>query len=142
MWFLTFLPSWFFHAIPIAGVLAIFASIFLKAIPFVSTYYQPLRIVGVTVLLIGIFFEGALYNNNAWELRVKEMEAKMAEINAQSQKENVKIVEKVVTRTQIVKERGLTLVNSIDSAIKKYDNTCIVPKEFVEIHNKAAEQPK
>lgn len=142
MWYLTLLPDWFYHLIPLAGAIAIFASMFLKAIPFVSTYYQPLRIAGIALLLIGFFLEGAQYNNTQWVLRVKEMEAKVAAAEAESQRQNVKIIEKVVTRTQVVRERGQEIARTIDNVLQKYDNTCIVPKEFIDIHNKAAEQPK
>lgn len=142
MWYFNLLPDWFYHLIPLAGVACIFASMFLKVIPFVSTYYQPMRIIGVTVLLIGVFFEGALHNNAQWVARVKEMEAKVAEAQVKSQKQNTRIVEKVVTRTKIVREKGQMIIKYIDKDLKKYDNQCNVPNEFVTIHNQAAEQPK
>ena len=103
MWIFKFLPDWFFHAFGIVGILAILASMFLKRIPFVENYYLPIRIVGFVTLCFGIFFEGALYNNAEWVARVKEMEAKVATAEAESKKENIKIVEKIVVYYESIK---------------------------------------
>jgi hypothetical protein len=115
---------------------------FLKRIPFVDNYYIPIRIVGFVVLCFGIFFEGAIYNNKEWVARVKEMEAKVAAAEAESKKETIKIVQKVVVKQQIVRERGEEVIKYVDREITKYDNTCIIPKEFVKAVNDAAKEVK
>ena len=90
----------------------------------------------------GIFFKGAIYNNKEWVARVKEMEAKVAAAEAESKKENIKIVQKVVVKQQIVKERGEEVIKYVDREITKYDNTCVIPKEFVKAVNEAAKEVK
>ena len=142
MWIFNFFPDSFFHAFAIIGVLAILASMFLKRIPFVDNYYIPIRIVGFVVLGFGIFFEGAIHNNKEWIARVKEMEAKVAAAEAESKKETIKIVQKVVVKKQIVKERGEDVIKYVDREITKYDNTCPIPKEFVKALNDAAKEVK
>ena len=142
MWIFNFFPDSFFHAFGIIGILAILVSMFLKRIPFVDTYYIPIRIVGFVILCFGIFFEGAIHNNNEWIARVKEMEAKVAAAEAESKKETIKIVQKVVVKKQIVKERGEDIVKYVDREITKYDNTCVVPKEFIKALNDAAKEVK
>jgi len=142
MWIFNFLPDSFFHAFSIIGILAILASMFLKRIPFVDTYYMPIRIVGFVVLAFGIFFEGAIYNNKEWVARVKEMEAKVAAAEVESKKETIKIVQKVVVKKQIVKERGEDIIKYVDREITKYDNTCVIPKDFVKVLNDAAKEVK
>ena len=142
MWIFNFLPDSFFHAFSIIGILAILASMFLKRIPLVDTYYIPIRIVGFVILAFGIFFEGAIYNNNEWIARVKEMEAKVAAAEVESKKETIKIVQKVVVKKQIVKERGEDVIKYVDREITKYDNTCPIPKEFVKALNDAAKEVK
>ena len=142
MWIFNFLPDSFFHAFSIIGILAILASMFLKRIPLVDTYYMPIRIVGFVVLAFGIFFEGAIYNNKEWVARVKEMEAKVAAAEVESKKETIKIVQKVVVKKQIVKERGEDIIKYVDREITKYDNTCVIPKDFVKVLNDAAKEVK
>jgi hypothetical protein len=91
---------------------------------------------------------GAIYDNNAWEARVKEMQDKVAAAEVQSKEENVKIVTKVVNKTQVIKTRGQDIVKYVDREVVKYDTKfaaggeCEIPKEFIKAINDAAEAPK
>ena len=142
MWMLYFLPSWYTHAIPALGLAIILISMFLKVIPFIDTYYLPLRIVGLVILFFGIFFEGVMYSGKDLQEKVKELEAKVAAAEAKSAEVNTKIVEKVVTKQKVVRERGAEIIKYVDKEIVKYNNTCVIPSEFITIHNKAAEEVK
>lgn len=140
MWYLSLLPNAFFHAIVIAGLLAVLASMALKMIPFVDKYYIPMRIVGFVVFTFGIYFEGGIENEKQWVARVKEMEAKVAAAEAESKKENIKIQEKVIVKQKVIREKGEDIVRYIDREIVKYDASCIIPKEVIDTHNKAAKK--
>jgi hypothetical protein len=148
MWMLYFLPSWYTHAVPVLGIVLILISMFLKVIPFISTYYIPLRIIGLVTLLFGIFFEGVMYSGKDLHEKIKELEAKVVAAEAKSAVVNTKIVEKIVTKQKIVKERGEDIIKYVDKEIIKYDvkfapgGQCEIPKEFINIHNKAAEEIK
>ena len=148
MWILYLLPSWYTHAVPVLGLALILVSMFLKVIPFISTYYIPLRIIGLVTLLFGIFFEGVMYSGKDLHDKIKELEAKVAAAEAKSAEVNTKIVEKIVTKQKIVKERGEDIIRYVDKEIIKYDvkfapgGQCEIPKEFINIHNKAAEEIK
>ena len=148
MWILYLLPSWYTHAVPALGLAIILVSMFLKVIPFISTYYIPLRIIGLVTLLFGIFFEGVMYSGKDLHDKIKELEAKVAAAEAKSAEVNTKIVEKIVTKQKIVKERGADIIKYVDKEIIKYDvkfapgGQCEIPKEFISIHNKAAEEIK
>ena len=148
MWFLSFIPSWYVHIIPLLALAIIFASMVLKVIPFVSTYYIPIRIIGFVLLLFGVFFEGGLYMNQEWTAKVKEMEEKIAVAEAKSKEENVKIVEKFIVKQNTIREKGDEVIKYIDREIVKYDvkfapgGQCEIPKEFVESINKAAKDGK
>ena len=148
MWILYLLPSWYTHAVPALGLALILVSMFLKVIPFISTYYIPLRIIGLVTLLFGIFFEGVMYSGKDLHDKIKELEAKVVAAEAKSAEVNIKIVEKIVTKQKIVKERGEDIIKYIDKEIIKYDvrfapgGQCEIPKEFISIHNKAAEEIK
>ena len=148
MWFLSFLPSWYVHIIPLSALVIIFVSMVLKAIPFISTYYIPIRIFGFVLLCFGIFFEGGLYMNQEWTAKVKEMEEKIAVAEAKSKEENIKIVEKIVVKQNIIREKGEEIIKFVDKEIVKYDvkfapgGQCEIPKEFVDAINKAAKDGK
>lgn len=148
MWILSFLPDWIFHAVVIAGFLAVILGTFLKSIPIINKYALLLKIVGYIVLALGIFLEGGIHTERIWQARVKEVEAKLAIAEQQSKEENVKIVNKVVTKTQIIRTRGNDIVKYVDREIIKYDikfapgGQCEIPKEFIKAINDAAEAPK
>ena len=148
MWFLSFIPSWYVHIIPLLALVIIFASMVLKVIPFVSTYYIPIRIIGFVLLFFGVFFEGGLYMNQQWTAKVKEMEEKIAVAEAKSKEVNVQIVEKFIVKQNTIREKGDEVIKYIDREIVKYDvkfapgGQCEIPKEFVDAVNKAAKDGK
>lgn len=144
MWILKWLPDWIFYGILFLGVIGFAATYLLKFIPVpaIYMYKTPIQLVSIFFIVIGVFMAGAIHNEEAWLAKVRELEAKMAQAQVESAKENVKIVEKVVTKTQVIKEKANETVKYIDREVVKYDNTCVIPKEFVKAHNDAAEQPK
>jgi hypothetical protein len=148
MWIISFLPDWVFHAITFAGVLGTVAGFVLGMIPVIKTYIIPIRVISILLLSIGLYLEGGLADYAVWEAKVKEVEAKLAEAELKSAKENTKIVTKVITKTQIVRTRGETITKYIDREIVKYDTKfapgeqCEIPKDFIKALNDAAEQPK
>jgi uncharacterized membrane protein len=148
MWILQWLPNWIFYAIFFAGLLGLVATFVMKFIPLVYVYRTPIQAVSVVLIAIGTYMAGAISNEEAWQARVKEMEAKVEAAAVESAQENVKIVEKVVKKTEYIKTRGQDIVKFIDKEIVKYDTKflpggqCEIPKEFIEAHNRAAEAPK
>jgi len=138
MWILQFLPSWIFTVILCMGIITFLVT---KTVSFLPQA-KLIQAVSVVLVVFGTYMVGALSNNNAWKKRVQELETKVAEAESKSATTNTEIVQKTVTKTQIVRERGRDIVQYVDREVIKYDNTCVVPKEFVTVHNKAAEAPK
>ena len=140
MWIIDFLPDWIWMLVLWSGIISIGVSYLLAKIPLVGQYKLPLRIGGVVALLIGVYFQGAVSNEEKWQARVKELEAKIAIAEEKGKEETVKIVNKTVVKREYYKERGNDIVQYVDREIIKYDNTCPVPKEVVKAHNDAAVQ--
>ena len=150
MWLLNFLPDGFFIVLAGLGVLVLAATFLLKyiPIPFLYVYKTPIQIGSVALIIFSTFMAGVMHNESSWQAKIKEMEEKVAAAEEQSKKENVKIVQKVVTKTQVIKTRGQDIVKYVDREIVKYDTkfapggVCEIPKEFIKAHNDAAEVPK
>jgi hypothetical protein len=141
MWLLKFLPNWLFYGMFLAGLLGLLITQFLpQIIPL--TYKLAARIACTALFVVGTFMFGAIHDNEAWLERVREMEAKVAAAEQQSKEENVKIETKIVSRVELVKQRGQDIIQYVDREVTKYDETCVIPKEFIFAHNRAAEQPK
>ena len=148
MWILNWLPNWIFYGIFFAGLLGLLATYVMKFIPFVYVYRTPIQAISILAIAIGTYMSGAISNEEAWQTRVKEMEAKVAAAEVQSVKENIKIVEKVVKKTEYITRRGQDIIQYVDREIVKYDTkfapggVCEIPKEFIKALNDAAEAPK
>jgi len=144
MWILKWLPDWIFYAILFLGIIGYIATYLLRFIPIpaIYMYKTPIQLVSIALIVFGVFMAGAIHNEEAWLARVREMEAKVAAAEVKAAEENVKIVEKIATKTQVIKEKGDTIVKYVDREVVKYDNICVIPKEFVKAHNDAAEAPK
>ena len=140
MWILSWLPNWIFYGMVLIGVIGFAATYLFKYIPvpFIYMYRKPIQIGSMLAVIFGTFMSGAIYDNEAWEARVKEMEAKVAKAEQQSKEANTVIESKVEKAKEKIVQKQVVVKQYIDREIVKYDNTCVIPKEFVEVHNKAA----
>ena len=83
----------------------------------------------------------------AWRERVAEVEAKLKVAEEQSAKENVRIQERVVKKTEYITRRGQDIIQYVDREIVRYDTKfapggqCEIPREFIKALNQAAEAP-
>ncbi len=144
MWILKWLPDWIFYVILLAGVIGYLATYLIKYIPvpFVYMYKTPIQLGSIAAIVIGTFMVGAIYDNNAWLDRVHEMEAKVAKAEQESKEANTKIDNKTQEAKTKIVEKQILVKQYIDREVTKYDNQCIIPKEFIKALNDAAEAPK
>ena len=84
MWILEWLPNWIFYGILLLGLIGFAVTYLLKFIPIpaIYVYKTPIQIVSVVFMVIGVYMAGSIANNEAWEAKVKEVEAKLAEAEA------------------------------------------------------------
>jgi len=144
MWLLSFLPDWWFYALLALGLAGIFVSYLMSIIPFVSMYRNLIQATSIVAIIIGTYMSGAISNENEWRLKIKNLELKISQSETQSAEQNVKIVEKIIVKKQIVKERGEEVIKYIDREVVKYDTKfiqggdCELPNEFFDALNQAA----
>jgi uncharacterized membrane protein len=148
MWLLSFLPDWWFYALLALGLVGIFVSYLMSFIPFVSMYRNLIQATSIVAIVIGTYMAGAISNEDKWQLKIKDLELKLAKAEAQSAEENIKIVEKIIIKKQIVKEKGEEVIKYIDREVVKYDTKfikgedCELPDEFFNSLNQAAGEEK
>jgi hypothetical protein len=148
MWLITFLPdvmvALVIYTIMIAGAGLLIASGLARWFPAVAAYRVPMQIMGIVIFSFGIYLQGGRANEAVWQQRVQDLEAKVAQAEAESAQATVKIVEKVVNKTQVVREKAQTEIQYIDRIVKekeeiiKYVERCPVPAELLDAHNRAA----
>jgi hypothetical protein len=152
MFILHFLPDalilWICNIVLLAGILLTATAFFIQRIPIINQYRTPAQILGIALLVLGVYWRGGYAVEQEWRERVAAVEARVAAAEAKSREENTKIVTKVVTKTQVIRTRGADIVKYVDREIVRYDTKfapggqCEIPKEFIKAHNSAAEAPK
>lgn len=134
MFILKFLPDGLFYFILFAGIIGL---VLLEFLPQIA-YTKLLKIVAGILVVASIYFIGAVHEKASWQAKVDELQLKIAEAEVASTKVNAKIDTKVITKTNIIREKGNDVVQFIDREVVKYDTTCVIPKEFIAAHNKVA----
>ncbi len=138
MLILKFIPDAVFYLTFFAGLIAFLLVSTSRKIPNQQLFKTSAGI----IIAASIFFMGAVQDNNAWLARVKELEQKVQQAEVQSKQINTEVIEKVVYKTQVLKERGRETTKFIDREVVKYDTTCVIPEAFVASHNRSAEVPR
>jgi flagellar motor component MotA len=148
MWLLSFLPDWWFYALLTLGLIGIFVSYLMSFIPFVSMYRNLIQATSIVAIVIGTYMAGAISNEDKWQLKIKDLELKISQSETQSAEENIKIVDRIITKKQIVKEKGEEVIKYIDREVVKYDTKfikgedCELPDEFFNSLNQAVGEEK
>jgi len=151
MWILHFLPDsvilWSCNILLLTGLVLVIAGFFAHRIPLVWQYQLPFKVLGIALLVAGVYFRGGLAVEAEWRERVAEVEAKLKVAEEQSAKENVRIQERVVKKTEYITRRGQDIIQYVDREIVRYDTKfapggqCEIPREFIKALNQAAEAP-
>lgn len=147
MWLLHFfsdgLIEFIVHAVLLTGIVGTFLTFVvlnrvLLLMPFLAAYYQLLRTVSILLLIGGIFLEGGQAAEMAWRERVREMEARVAQAEKESQAANDKLADGGKQKIKIIREKGIIIKQYVDREVTKYDNQCVIPSAVVNAHNAAA----
>ena len=131
MWLLQFVPGWFFSLLFFLGVVGYLVSKSFKIFP-------ALNWISIAIVFFSVYMSGIKTADDSWRMKAADLEKKVLELEAKSAKSNTEVGTKVITKQQIIKEKGQDIIRYVDREIVKYDNTCTMPKELLEVHNKAA----
>ena len=142
MWILDFLPTsiilFFCNSLLLIGLALTVASFFAHRIPVVQQYQLPFRVLGIVLLVLGVYLRGGLAVEQHWRERVAEMQAKVAQAQAESQAANQKLSDNGKEKIKVIREKGQVIKQYIDREVTKYDNQCVIPDSVVKAHNAAA----
>lgn len=151
MWLLSFLPDtllmYIVNMVLIAGMISFFLAFFvlhriLNKIPGLSKYALMFQIASAVLLSAGIYFKGGYTTEMMWRDRVKEAEAKVAQVEQQSQELNAKLEEERKKKQKVRVEYYNTLKTQIKEVETVINGKCEVDPKVNELHNRAAANPE
>jgi len=134
MWLLQYLPNWIFPAVFFAGIILYLVTKTISFLPQAKLF----QAIAAALVFFGTYMTGAISNNDTWLKRVNELQLQISKLETKSQETNTKIVTKVLTKREYYREQGTEVIKYVDREIVKYDESCKIPQEVVEAHNKAA----
>ena len=133
-WIFKIFPDWLWWLLLVAGL----SGYFLAQLVPLKPYALICKIVAAMLVLATIFIFGLRYADRTWQQAAEKLQAKVQVMEAESKTVNAQIETRVITRTQIVKQKGEEITKYVDREVVKYDQTCKIPEEFVSAHNRAA----
>lgn len=151
MWMLSFVPDNFLlyviNTVLLVGAVGSFITFFavnrlLRWFPFIAPYYLILQIVSAALLVGGIYFKGGYSVEMSWREKVKEAEAKVAQVEQKSQELNKQLEEERKRKQKVKVEYYATVKTEIKEVEKLIDGKCELDPKVNELHNKAATNPE
>jgi hypothetical protein len=96
----------------------------------------------VLLLVLGVWFEGAISNNNSWLEKVRILEKKIAEAETKSAEANTKLVSQIAIKNKEIAKVQTELKNRIRESASMMDAECKISPDAINIINDAARGPK
>jgi len=136
MWFiLHFIPdAWyklFVHGVVVLGLGLTILSTILR--------WRLYQIIGILVLIAGVFFEGSYTTEMMWRAKVEEVQKKLDIANKKSKQVTIKLQKKLNAQTQLIKKKAKDNANLIKQNANKIDADCKLSDTVVKLHNRASD---
>ena len=128
-------------AVYVATLVALAAAAILWWLPPLP-YRRPALFVALLAIPLLLWACGYWTAHNHWRALAQDLQAQVLAAQAEAQAASAQIETKVVTRTQVVRERGRDVVEYINREVAPHNTACTIPPEFVTAHNRAAEAPR
>jgi AAA15 family ATPase/GTPase len=135
-------PNWIFHSLFYLSIVSIILGFVFGKAKLIKQYALMLKISGIIGFAVSTFLEGALYDYNTMQARIEEAKQQTAEYEQKNKELNDKLAKKATVTKEKIKVKKEYVTRYIDREVKKYDNTCVIPKPFVDAHNQSAERAK
>jgi len=146
MFILHFLPDSiilaFCNILLFTGVVVTVAGFVAHRVPALWLYQLGLKLSGIVLLVLGVYFRGGLAVETEWRERVAAVEAKLAVAEKASADANTQIDTRVQKQVTSIRQRMTYVKQYVDREVVRYNDQCAIPQPFINAHNAAAEAPK
>ena len=139
MWILHFLPDsliiWFIHIVMIVGAASAIAGYFFVGIPYIGSRRTLFQILGVVLLIAGVYLKGGYSAEMQWRDRVAEVEAKVKVAEEKAKKANTQVQTKIVTKIVKIQEKATVAKETIRRNKEVINRECKLSDEAISAYN-------
>ena len=139
MWILHFLPDsliiWFIHIVMIVGAASAIAGYFFVGIPYIGSRRTLFQILGVALLIAGVYLKGGYSAEMQWRDRVAEVEAKVKVAEETAKKANTQVQTKIVTKIVKIQEKATVAKETIRRNKEVINRECKLSDEAISAYN-------
>ena len=139
MWILHFIPDalivYVINMSIISGAVIMIAGTFLGFVPFVNKYKSILHLIGVALLVLGVYCKGVFSTGADLREQVKALQAKVAIAEKKAKVANSHIQTKIVTKIVKIHDKANTAKESIRRNKQKINAECKLSDEAIAAYN-------
>lgn len=132
------ITEFFIHTVFVVGIIGILAGFVLSFIPILNRYKFPIQVISILIFAWGVYLEGGLAQEKKLKQKIADLEVKLKEAEIKAASVNTKIIKEVLTKREVIKEKGEDIIKYIDREVVQYDKTCPIPESVIKAHNAAA----
>lgn len=149
MFLLSFIPDALIqlvvNGVLIAGIIgcvvSFFFGFFVRWMPWIIPYRMLLQIVGLVLLIVGIYFKGGVGVEMEWRERVQKAQEAVRVAEEKAKEANIALEAEKKKKQQVITQNKVVIQEKIVEKQKIIDAECKVSKEALEILNDAAKNP-
>jgi len=104
----------------------------------ITPYAIMMRTVGVILMLISIYYEGAYNSDVYWKAKIDSLAAQVQDAEKRAKEANAQIETKIIYRTKVVTKTVQVEKEKLKESSQKIDSACVVSPEAIAIINSAA----
>lgn len=137
MFLLNLIPEWLTYLLSGISFLGIILGLLIP----IPVHYKMALYSGLGMLLcLNSFAIGVSVNEETWQSKVKDMQVKIAQLEAQSSEVTTKVVTEYIEKVKIVEGKTHVIIKKVPEYItKESDAKCSINTGSIELLNSAAE---
>lgn len=143
MFLLHFLPDgflfWFINLILVLGLIGTLSSFFIRYVPFLFPYATPIKIVGIVLLVLGVWFRGGYDVEMSWRAKAAELQAKIDAAEKASKEANKALDDKLNNNRSVIKDKVNANQKAIQDNRTSINAECRVNDTAWMLYNRALE---
>lgn len=143
MFLLHFLPDgflfWVINLVLVLGLAGTLSSYFIKFIPPLMPYAGIIKIIGIVLLVLGVWFRGGYDVEMSWRDKVNEMKAKIEVAEKKSKEANAALDKSLTESRSVIKDRVNANKKAIEDNRASINAECRVNDTAWMLYNRALE---